>query len=129
MRIHFSHIWRNVSVNASHKICKKPIALECLCFPIRFPYNENSVFPCFWDCMGFYFPQNKGVWNKKETQTFGIFVFSHHFHALHNRSDWPIMRHLLCARVFPNNIRRMFWCRLSGLTPAHTPLKTANIEF
>ena len=26
----------------------------------------------------------------------------------HDRSDRPIMRHILCACVFPNNIRRMF---------------------
>ena len=47
----------------------------------------------------------------------------------HDRSDRPIMRHLLCACIFPNNIRRMFWCRLPALIPAHTPLKTAKVEF
>ena len=47
----------------------------------------------------------------------------------HDRSDPPIIRHLLCACVFPNNIRRMLWCRLSRLIPANIPLKTANVEF
>ena len=47
----------------------------------------------------------------------------------HDRSDWLIMRHLLCACVFPNNIRGMFWCRFSELIPADTPLKTAKVEF
>ena len=28
---------------ATHEVCKKPIALECLCFPILFPYYEDSV--------------------------------------------------------------------------------------
>ena len=36
-----------VWINASHEIFKRPIALECLCFPIPFPYYENSVSPCF----------------------------------------------------------------------------------
>ena len=43
VRIHFSHILGIVCINATHEVCKKPIALECLCFPILFPYNENSV--------------------------------------------------------------------------------------
>ena len=49
--------------------------------------------------------------------------------VVHDRSDPPIMRHLLCACVFPNDIRRIFRCRLSGLIPAHTPLKVTNMEF
>ena len=28
----------------------------------------------------------------------------------HDRSNLPIMRHLLCACVFPNDIRRIFPC-------------------
>ena len=44
MGIHFSHILGIVWINVSHEICEKPIALECLCFPIRFAYRENSVF-------------------------------------------------------------------------------------
>ena len=43
VRVHFSHILGTVCINATHEICKKPIALECLCFPILFPYYENSV--------------------------------------------------------------------------------------
>ena len=29
----------------------------------------------------------------------------------------------------PKNTRIMFWCRLSGLIAAHTPLKSAKVEF
>ena len=36
------------------QIYTRSIALKCLCFPIRFPYYENSVFPCFQNCVGFY---------------------------------------------------------------------------
>ena len=54
MGINFSHIFGIVWINASHEICQKLIALECLCFPICFPYYENLVFPCYRNCMGFY---------------------------------------------------------------------------
>ena len=48
--------------------------MECLCFSIRFPYYENSLFPCFRNGMDFWFTENM-----QETHTFGIFVFSHNF--------------------------------------------------
>ena len=38
-----SHILGIVCINATHEVWKKLIVLECLCFPIRFPYYENSV--------------------------------------------------------------------------------------
>ena len=81
MRIHFSRILEIVWIDASHEICKKPIALEYLYFPIRFSYYENSVFSCYRN-MGLYFTRNRGVRNMQETQTFGIFVFSHNFPVL-----------------------------------------------
>ena len=63
MGVLFSHILGIVWINASHELCKRPIALKCLYFPISFPYYDNSVFPCFWNCMGFYYTRNRGVWN------------------------------------------------------------------
>ena len=68
-----------------------------------------------WGCSRLYTPK---------TRWFVIYNLS-----AHGRSDPPIMRHLLCACVFSNNIRRMFWCWLSGLIPAYTGLKTAKVEF
>ena len=46
--ISFSHIFGFVWIIASYEICKSPISLECLCFPIRFPYYENSFFGIVW---------------------------------------------------------------------------------
>ena len=61
MGIHFSNDLQIVSTSASSKIFRKLINLNCLCFPIRFPYYENSVFSCFRNCIDFYFTRNRGV--------------------------------------------------------------------
>ena len=70
--IHFPHIFGIICINATHEICKKPIALECLCFPIRFPYYENSVISMFSELNGFLFHakqssaeyiRNRNLWN------------------------------------------------------------------
>ena len=70
--IHFPHIFGIVCINATHEICKKSIALECLCFPIRFPYYENSVISMFSELNGFLFHakqssaeyiRNRNLWN------------------------------------------------------------------
>ena len=63
MGIQFSNILGVAWINASHEMCQKLIALEGLCFPIRFLYYENSVFPCFWNCVAFSFTRNRGVRN------------------------------------------------------------------
>ena len=47
MGIHFYHTLGIVWISASSEIFKKPINFKCLCFPILFPYNGNSLFPCF----------------------------------------------------------------------------------
>ena len=70
MGIHFSYVLEILWIFASREIFKKPIIFECLYFPILFPYNENSLFPCFGNCMDFCFTQNKWV-----TLDIGIFCF------------------------------------------------------
>ena len=47
MEIHFSQGLGIVWISASSEIFKKPINFKCLCFPILFLYNGNSLFPCF----------------------------------------------------------------------------------
>ena len=51
-------VWEIVWIFASRKIFKKLIIFKCLCFPIVFPYYENSLFPCVRNCMDFCFIQN-----------------------------------------------------------------------
>ena len=47
----------------------------------------------------------------------------------HDLSDLQIMQRLLCPYIFPNDIQRIFRWLFLGLIAAHTPLKTAKIEF
>ena len=103
MGIHFSHILGIVWINASHEISKRPIALQCLYFPIHFPYYENSVFSCSWNCMGFYDMRNREVENMEETQTFGIFAFSHNFPNLRkfSRAKYGTNTSLCNICIFP----------------------------
>ena len=70
MEIHFSHVLGIVSISALPKIFEKPITLECLFFSILVPYYENSLFPCFGNCLDNCFTQ---------THKFEMFVFSHAF--------------------------------------------------
>ena len=88
MGIHFSHILGIVRINASHEICKKPIALECLCFPIRFPYYENSVFPCYRICIGFYFTRNI------ITHNFPVLSHYSHVFSFRNCMDFCFSRNM-----------------------------------
>ena len=55
MGFHFSHILGILWISASPETFKKPINFKCLCFPILFLYYENSLFPCFENCMDFCF--------------------------------------------------------------------------
>ena len=71
IEIHFSHILEIIQIKASQEICEKLVALEYLCFPIRFLYYGNSFFPCFGNCMDFCF-----TWNIKETHNFKCLCFS-----------------------------------------------------
>ena len=77
MEIHFSHVLGIVWISASPKIFEKPITLECLYYPILFPYYENPLSQCFGKCMDFCFSQN--IW---ETNKFEMFVFSYIFPVL-----------------------------------------------
>ena len=77
MGIHFSHVLGTRWISASYEKFKKPLNLKCLSFPNFFPYNGNSLFPYFGNCMDFCFTQN--IW---ETHYFGMFVFSHTFPVL-----------------------------------------------
>lgn len=47
MGSHISHVLEIVWINASQEISKKFMALEFLCFLMRFPYCENSLFQVF----------------------------------------------------------------------------------
>ena len=51
MGIHSSHVLRIAWISISHKIFKRPWTLECLCFPMHFPYYVNSLFPWFRNCI------------------------------------------------------------------------------
>ena len=74
------------------------------------PYYENSIFSCFRNCIGFYFTRNRGVRNMWETQTFGIFLFSHNFSVLSKLTIsmfWVlrilgILRFMLLAKYIKN---------------------------
>ena len=46
MGTHFCHILGIFLISASPKIFKKLKILECFCFPMLFPQNGNSIFPC-----------------------------------------------------------------------------------
>ena len=56
--IHFFHILGIVWISASLKIVEKLITLECLFFPILFPYYGNSLLPYSGNCMDFCFIRN-----------------------------------------------------------------------
>ena len=70
MGIHFSNVLEILWIFASHKIFKELIIFQSLCFPILFPYYENSplyyfgnymnldfsVFPYFFRTIGIHFP-------------------------------------------------------------------------
>ena len=51
---HFFHVFEIVWINASHQICKKPIALDCLCFPMR-SLVMRIQFSMFLELYGFLF--------------------------------------------------------------------------
>ena len=113
MGINFSHILGIVWINASHEIWKKPIALECLCFPICFPFYENSVFPCYRNYMAFYFMQNRGVWNKKKCF---LITFLHYQKSLspcvgENTTDVKTNEKFLFLIPFPHNIYVKFFTK------------------
>ena len=94
--IHFLHILGIVWISASLKIVEKPITLECLFFPILFPYYGNSLFPCFGNCMDFCFTRNI-----LETHKFEMFVFSHTFPVLWKSTFpmfWELHGYLLQAK-------------------------------
>ena len=74
MKIHFSNLLGTAWVSVSSKIFQKPLTLECLCFPIFFPYYGNSLFPYFGNCMDLCFTLNS--W---ETHYFGMFVLFPYF--------------------------------------------------
>ena len=74
MKIHFSNLLGTAWVSVSSKIFQKPLTLECLCFPIFFPYYGNSLFPYFGNCMDFCFTLNS--W---ETHYFRMFVLFPYF--------------------------------------------------
>ena len=58
MGIHIPCVLEIVWIFASREIFKKLIIFECSCFPILFPYYENSLFPCFGNFMDFCLTQN-----------------------------------------------------------------------
>ena len=94
-KIDVSHIFGIAWINAPHETCKKPIALECLSFPIRFPYHENSLF-----LHGFLF-HLKYVRN----WYVGIFVFSHNFSVLWEFTSpmfWKLYGFLLQTKYLRN---------------------------
>ena len=101
MEIHFCHVFGIVWISVSRKIFEKPITLECLCFPILFPYHGNPLLPCFWNCMDFCVTQN--IW---ETYNFGMFVFSHTF-PLPWKSTFPIFLELYGFLCHPKYLRNL----------------------
>ena len=104
MGIHFSHILGTVWISASPKIFEKPNTLECLCFRIFFLYNENTVFPCFGNCMDFCFKRKIS-----ETLNFEMFVFSHIFSLLWEFT-FPIFWELYGFLLHPKYLRNpLLW--------------------
>ena len=66
---------------------------------------EFSYFPCFRNCMGFYFTRNRVVRNISETKTFGIFVFFHNFPVLSKFTIlmfWELYEFLLLSKCVRN---------------------------
>ena len=55
-----------------------------------------------------------------------LFCLLNKFVLFTNQKQYCVQQKQLSRLVI---IRRMFWCRLSRLIPAHIPLKTANVEF
>ena len=76
----FSHILGIIWINASHELCKKPIACFGM-FVFSHMFHLLREFS-FRNCMGFYFTWNRGVRDMQKTQTFRIIVFSHNFPVL-----------------------------------------------
>ena len=99
MEIHFSQFLGIVWISASSEIFKKPINLKCLCFPILFPYNGNSLFPCFGNCMDFCIKRKIS-----ETLNFEMFVFSHIFSLLWEFT-FPIYWELYGFLLHPKHLR------------------------
>ena len=102
--IHFSHVLGIVWISALSELFKKPINLKCFCFPILFPYNGNSLFPCFGNCMDFCFK-----WKISETLNFEKFVFSHIFSLLWD-FIFPIFWELYGFVLHPKYLRNpLLW--------------------
>ena len=99
MGIHFFHILEMVWISASLKIVEKPITLECLFFPILFPYNGNPIFSCFENCMDFCIKRKIS-----ETRNFEMFVFSHIFSLLWEFT-FPIFWELYEFLLHPEHLR------------------------
>ena len=78
----FSHIFGIVWINASHQICKRLKALKCLYFPICFSYYENSVFPSFWNYVGFYYTKIEECGICKKLEPLEYLLISHNFPIL-----------------------------------------------
>ena len=73
--------------------------MKCLCFPIFFLYYGNVFFPCFGNCMDFYFTQNV-----LETHNLGMFVFPHSFHVLWEHT-FPMLQNFYGFLIRPKYLR------------------------
>ena len=109
-----------VWISASLKIVEKPITLECLFFPILFPYNGNPLFPCFENCTDFCIKRKIS-----ETLNFEMFVFSHIFSLLWEFTFpifWDLYGFLLHPKYLRNFAMFVFFPYFSVLSEFTFPM-------
>ena len=102
MGIHISQVLGIVWISALSEIFKKSMNLKCLCFSILSPYNGNPFFPCFGNCIDFYFKQKIS-----ETINFEMCAFSHIFSLLWEFT-FPIFWELYGFLLHPKHLRNPF---------------------
>ena len=106
MGIHFSHVLGTRWISASYEKFKKPLNLKCLSFPNFFPYNGNSLFPYFGNCMDFCFTQN--IWETLEFLLF--FSYFSRIMGIHFSRVLGIVWISASSKIFKKPINLKYLC-------------------